>query len=169
MTSQPPGGQGPGGRVEHGLESLQAGRAAEQRNVGLVKDGTRQRRLVTVFDIWRVGRDEIEGTVDPVEKRRLDPRHPVLHTVSTGVVTCNGERRRGDVGRRDAGPRNLAEETDRQAAAPGADVGEPGRRRSSFFRRASDSSTMNSVSGRGMSTSDVTRKSRPQNSRLPTM
>ena len=47
--------------------------------------------------------------------------------MSMRIVTRDRERRGGDVGRRDAGLCNLASETDRQAAASRADVGEPGR------------------------------------------
>jgi hypothetical protein len=36
-------------------------------------------------------------------------------------------------------------------------------------RRSSASSTISSVSGRGISTASLTSKSRPKNSRLPTM
>ena len=80
-----------------------------------------------------------------------------------GSRDAPGPRR--DVGGDDPAPGRSARQRDREAAAAGADVDDRrmrGRRRD---RRAS--STISSVSGRGIRTSGVTAKSRLQNSRMP--
>ena len=85
------------------------------------------------------------------------------------VVAGDGEGRARDIGRRDARPGTSCARLIARQPLPVPMSARRGDARFSVSRMASDSSTMNSLSGRGMSTADVTRKSSPQNSRLPTM
>ena len=55
-------------RVEHGLDASQPVLPAEERDVRLMADVTRQRRFVPVFDVRWIGGDQIEWTCYAVEK-----------------------------------------------------------------------------------------------------
>ena len=89
--------------------------------------------------------------------------------MALGVSTRDIERGLGDVGRDDVRAAELARQRDGEAAAAGADVDYQSPAARPPPNAASASSTINSVSGRGMSTSRVTSNDSPQNSRSPRM
>ena len=78
-------------------------------------------------DVRRVRDHEIDGAADRVEQVAADEADAVGDAMAGGVPRRDGERRRRDVRRDDAGVGELARERDREAAAAGADVEDPRR------------------------------------------
>ena len=136
---------------------------------GSWRTSRRQRRLVAVLDVRRVGGDQVERACR--RRRGTRWRRTRCGPRRRGARRCRAPRRARRPRRRwrrTAQLGSFVRQRHRDAAAAGADVGDARRRQRAPQRRRA-SSTMNSVSGRGISTAGVTTKSRPQNSRTPTM
>ena len=111
-------------------------------------------------DVGRVADDEVEPSVERIRPRGLDKGDVDVecHRVGSGHV----ERRATDVGRDHAHAGDLGGKRDRDAAAPGPEVGDTQLRdRAVHAGMRQRAATSVSVSGRGTSTSRVTVNGRP--------
>src|SRR5262249_52949039 len=80
-----------------------------------------------VWNIWRIRHDQVERAGDSVEKVCFRERHAIEDAAPRGVAPGDAERVRRDICGDHTDLRPLVGQRHREAAAAGADVGDPPR------------------------------------------
>ena len=152
------------------LRSLGSG---DKRHLGLViPDLGLKRGQVARPDIRRIRYNDINLPANVQlfqrdEQVTFEKPDAVRYAMITGVLSGNRKGSLGRIGRDKRAPRSVFCQAYGDAAGAGAEIDDPDRPVPVLLTIVSAASTMNSVSGLGMSTSGVTLNSRPQNSWLP--